>query len=64
MGRKDKFMGKKDILIEQLIRIGIYKEETGRHLYELSLQELEELWRRFCCKVLHHPKNIELKYSL
>lgn len=36
-------MNKKEILIEQLIQIGLYKDKKGRHLYELSLQELEKL---------------------
>ncbi|WP_078404923.1 Fur-regulated basic protein FbpA [Bacillus cereus] len=36
-------MNKKEILIDKLIQLGLYKDKKGRHLYELSLQELEQL---------------------
>ncbi|WP_245592225.1 Fur-regulated basic protein FbpA [Ectobacillus panaciterrae] len=39
-------MTKQDILIEKLLEKGIYKLGNNKQLYELSLEELQELLRR------------------
>lgn len=37
----------KDVLIGRMIKAGLYKNEDGRQLYELTLSELLSEWRQY-----------------
>ncbi|MEI5908179.1 Fur-regulated basic protein FbpA [Bacillus spongiae] len=40
----------KDELIDLFIQKGIFKAEDGRHLFQLSLSELYNLYQKGCTK--------------
>ena len=42
------FNDEKDLLIEKLIALGIYKQESF-HLFELTVSELEEVYAKAAC---------------
>lgn len=42
------YSDEKDLLIEKLIALGIYKK-ASLHLFELSISELEEVYEKAAC---------------